>query len=172
METRLILRLLAAGFLATVSARAAEPDPVPAEARPTLAFVIAESLGGPTSALDDFVRVETGLQKLAKERKWPVEIVVKRFAANMPDYENQVTIFIQPVRQEVPGDYVLRGWTTLVLAGKKYDFGILKGDYLPYPGEPSDRVLEKLFFDFAVEAVHRIEMVYPVVRRERARRKP
>jgi hypothetical protein len=172
VKTLSILGLVFASLLVALAARGADSDPVPEEAKPKNAFVIAESLGGRTNAVDDYVRLEAALKKLANERKWPVEVVIERFAANVPDYENEVTIFTQPVRQEVPGEYVLRGWTTLVVAGKKFDFGILRGEYRPFPGEQIDQALEKLFREFALEVGDRIEMAVPFVRREGAGRKP
>ena len=159
MKTRLIFTLIAASLLAPVAVRAADEAKPAKEEKPKLAFIIAESLGFRTAPIDDFIRLDVAFNKVAEQRKWPVKVVMERFAANMPDYENAVTIFTQPIRQELPGEFTLRAWATLVVKGKKHDFGIVKADYRPYPGEWMDDALQKLNDKYANAVADKIDPI-------------
>lgn len=159
MKTPLIFALVATALLLPATTQAAKgKDKVPDD-RPKLGIIISESVGFRTPSIDDFIRLDIAFSRVAKERKWPVQIAMERFAANVPEYENEVTIFTQPIRQELPGEYTLRGWTTLTIAGKKHDFGIVKFDYRPRLGEWTDSWLEKFFLGFANAVADKIEPV-------------
>lgn len=157
MKTRLIFAILAATLVLPVAATAARKKE--SDDRPKLAIVVSESLGSFNNSFDDFIRFDIAFTKVAEERKWPVQIVAERFAANLPDYENEVEIFTQPLRQWLPGEYTLRGWLTLTAGGKEHDFGIVSFDYRPRLGEPSDRLLEAIFLGFANAAADKIEPI-------------
>ncbi|HUG09637.1 MAG TPA: hypothetical protein VMM36_01425 [Opitutaceae bacterium] len=158
MNSRATFALIAAALLLPAAAPAAkEPDD-----RPKLAVVVVENLRHSGNAIDDFVRLDMALQKVSKERKWPVAIEAERFAANTPDHETEVRIFPRPVRQELPDEYVFRGWLTLKVAGENHDFGIIKFEYRPRPGEWGDDVLDKIFLGAARAMADKIEpLLFP-----------
>jgi len=159
MKTRLLFSLFAAIALAPASTLAADEPAAQPEPNPTLAIIISEHLGRRTSQTEDFYRLESSFIRIAKERKWPVTLEVERFAANVPDYDTEVSLFLQPVRQELPGEYTFRAWTTLKVNGKKHDFGIVKFDYRPRPGEMTYDTLEKLHLGAARKIADKIEPV-------------
>jgi hypothetical protein len=158
MNTRAIFALIAATLLLPATAHAATvPDD-----RSKLPVVVVENLRNTGSAIDDFVRLDIAFEKVAKERKWPVAIEAERFAANTPDYETEVRIFPRPVRQELPDEFVFRGWLIVKVDGEKHDFGIIKFEYRPRPGEWGDDVLDKIFLGAARKMADKIEpLLFP-----------
>ena len=158
MNTRITFALIAATLFLPVAAHAAkEPDD-----RPKLAVVVVENLRNTGNAIDDFVRLDMAFEKVAKERKWPVAIDAERFAANTPEHETEVRIFPRPIRQELPDEFVFRGWLTLKVDGEKHDFGIIKFEYRPRPGEWNDDVLDKIFLGAVRKMADKIEpLLFP-----------
>jgi len=157
MKTRFAFALVIVSLLLPTAAHAAKAKEQ--DNRPKLAIIVAESLGLRNNSFDDFIRLDIAFSRVAEERKWPVQIVAERFAANVPDYETELSIFLQPLRQLLPGEYTLRGWMTLTVRGEKHDFGIVKFDYRPRLGEPSDRFLEAIFLGLANAAADEVEPI-------------
>jgi hypothetical protein len=157
MKTRLIFSIFAAALLVPIASHAAtakKPDD-----RPKLGVIISENLGPRSASQDNFIRLDISFEAVAKERKWPVAIAMERFASNVPEYDPEVTIFMQPLRQEIPGEYTLRGWTTLTVNGEKHDFGIVTFRQHIRLGEMMDRTLEKIFLGFANAVADKVEPV-------------
>lgn len=155
MKIRLIPLLFAALLLTAVSTRAAKaPDD-----RPKLAIVVVDNLQSQRSTFTDFDRLDIAFQEVAKKRKWPVAVAVERFAANSPAHDTELRIFNQPLRQEVPGELMFRGWMTLTVAGVKHDFGIVSFRYFLRAGENLDDTLEKTFRGAANAAADKLEPI-------------
>lgn len=159
MKTPRLFSIFAAIALVLPVVKAADEPAAASGTLPTLAIVIAENLGRRAIYNDDFHRLDMAFNRVAKERKWPVTIVVERFAANVPDYDNELSIFLQPVRQEMPGEFTLRAWTTLKVNGKKHDFGIVKYGEFRRPGEQMYDTMDKIFIGYANAAADKIEPV-------------
>jgi hypothetical protein len=159
MKTPRLFSLFAALALALPAVRAADEPAARSGPLPTLAIVISENLGRRATYNDDFHRLDMAFKRVAKERKWPVTIVVERFAANVPEYDTELSIFLQPLRQEMPGEFTLRAWTTLKVDGKKHDFGIVKYGEFRRLGERMDESIEKIFIGYANAAADKIEPV-------------
>jgi hypothetical protein len=161
LQVRLVRPALAglALLLGAVALPAKDAPPAPANQR-ELAVVIVDSLqnrrGG---SISDFDRLDIAFHQLARQRKWPVTLKVERFAANTPAYETELRIVNRPLRQETPDALTFRGWMTLTVAGEKHDFGIVRYDYSPRPGEPTDDVLDKVFLGAARAAAAKFEPI-------------
>jgi hypothetical protein len=162
MKTRFAFALAAASLLLPAVARAADEPADTSEPKPTLAIVISENLGRRATPTDDFYRLDMAFNRIAKDRKWPVTIVVERFAANVPEYDTELSIFLQPVRQEMPGEFTLRAWTTLKVNGKKHDLGIVKYGEFRRLGDRMDDAIEKIFLGYAKVVADKIEpLLFP-----------
>lgn len=161
MKIKTSLLLLAAALLVAGSAAAKEIVRVPAP-EGVLPVVITEAVGTMGNAFTDYDRLDLALQEVAKERNWPVKIAAEKFASNTPDYQTELNITLQQVRQEVPGEYMYRGWTTLWVNGKKHDFSIITFRYNYRLGEQMDDRLEKLFRGAARATADKIEpLLFP-----------
>jgi len=158
MKTRITFALVAATLLMPAAAQAAkEPDD-----RPALAIVVIENLRHSGGAITAVERLDMAFERVAKERKWPVAPKAERFAANTPDYETEMRIFTQPLREETPGELVFRGWVTLKVRGEKHDFGIVRFNYRPRLGEWMDRTLDNVYLGAAKAIADKAEpLLFP-----------
>src|ERR1051325_10857906 len=113
------LLFLVVGLLAADALAEKEATRVPAP-EGVLPVVITEmTVGNTGSAYTDFDRLDIALQAVAKERQWPLKIAADRFAAGTADYLTELRISLGRPRQEIPGEYVYRGFTTLWIDGKE-----------------------------------------------------
>lgn len=158
MKTRFAIALVTAALLTPATAPAAREK----DDRPPLAIVVVENLTHSGGAISEYDRLDMAFIKLSKERKWPVAPETERFAANTPDYETELRIFIQPLREETPGELVFRGWVTLKVQGKEHDFGIVKFSYRPRLGEWPERTLESVYLGAAKAIANKVEpLLFP-----------
>jgi hypothetical protein len=123
-----------------------------------LAVVVIDNVQKP-SAITDFDRIDMAFQHVAKQRKWPVKIVAERFASNLPEYDAELRVFNQRVREETSGDLTFRGWMILTVNGTKHDFGMVTFRYYRRAGENMDDVLDKIFRGAAGVAADKIEPI-------------
>jgi len=167
MKPKLSLLLLVATLLATSFAAAADAARVPAP-EGVLPVVITESVGTLGNAYTDYDRLDQALQKVAKERNWPVKIAAEKFASNVPDYLTEAQITLQRVREETPGEYTYRAWTILLVDDKKHDFGIVTARLNYRAGEQHDLIMEKLFHRAALATADKIEpLLFPDLTKEK-----
>ena len=169
MKTRLTLLSLvfASLFLGGLSARA--ESTTTAEPGRELAVVVVENLHRQRGAITDFDRIDMALQKIAKQRNWPVKIAAERFASNTPARDTELRIYPQPLREETSGDLTFRGWVTLTVNGTKHDFGIIKYQYYRRIGEHLDDVLDKVFLGACNVAADKIEpILFPELARSKS----
>ena len=111
-----------------------------------LPVVITEmTVGNSGNAYTAYDRLAYALERVARERKWPLKVAAEKVAANAPDYLTELRISLQRVRQEVPGEYVYRAWTTLTIDGKDHDLGIVSYSYHYRLAENMDDVMDKSF---------------------------
>jgi len=160
--------LLLAALLGAVAAPAKEVARVPAP-EGVLPVVITEMtlLGNSANAVTDFHRLALEFERMAEERKWPVKIAAERFAANTTDYLTTLNISLMPLREETPGEYEYRGWTTLWVNGKEHDFKIIIVRYKYRLGEQMDDRVEKLFRAVAHATADKIEpLLFPDLKKE------
>jgi hypothetical protein len=170
MKTHRVLKslLLVSLFVTAGAVAHAEDATKSADAPRQLAIIVVETLQSRGGAITDFDRLDMAFQELAKQRKWPVTIKAERFAANNPEYDTELRIFTQPVREETSGDLTFRGWMTLTVNGTKHDFGMVTFRYYPRLGERTDEVLEKVFFGAAKAGAEKIEpILFPELRRKK-----
>ena len=159
MKTRLVqLLLLALALVAAAGMRAADDAKKPDD-RPKLALIISENIQSAGSAVDDIVRLDIAFEKVATQRKWPVKLVVERYAAGVPSYDTEVYIYSQPVRREVGIDLVYRAWTYLVVKGKKTDFKIVEYRMTPRLAENPSDTYDKVFLGYANKVADKIEPI-------------
>lgn len=156
--------LLAAGALAAGAAAepvSAQPAPAAPADKPVLALVVVTALAPSdyTGAYTDFDRLDLAFQDVAQRRHWPVKIVAERFAANTPPHALELRVFLQPIYQDLSGEFSFRAWMTLHVHGTKHDFGIILYRRDVRPGEPMDDFLEKIFRGAADAAAAKIEPV-------------
>lgn len=158
--------LLVAALLAACSAPAKEVARVPAPDG-VLPVVITEAMGSMGNAFTDYDRLDLALKQVAKERNWPLQVSVEKFASNTLDYQTELNISLQYVRQQIPGEYLYRGWTILWLNGKKHDFSIIEFRYNYRMGEQTDLSLEKLYLGAAKATADKIEpLLFPDLKKE------
>ena len=159
--------LLVAALLAACSAPAKEVARIPAP-EGVLPVVITEAMGSMGNAFTDYDRLDLALKQVAKERNWPLQVSVEKFASNTPDYQTELNITLQYVRQQVPGEYLYRGWTTLWVNGEKHDFSIIEYRYNYRSGEQTDLSMEKLFLGAARVTADKIEpLLFPELKKEK-----
>jgi hypothetical protein len=161
MKAKAFLLLVLATFVAgAAAAKDVVRTPAP---EGVLSIIITESsLGNTGNAYSDFDRLDVAFQDLAKERKWPVKIAAERLAGGAPDYLTQLRISIQRVRQETPGEFVYRAWTTLWVDGEEHDFKVVTASYNFRMGEQMDDVLDKVFRAAAKATADKIEpLLFP-----------
>ena len=144
-----------------LSAPAAAAEPSASK----LTIVVVESLQHQRGAITDFDRIDMAFEQVAKERNWPIKTEGERFAANTEDHEIELRVFPQPIREEIPGEMVFRGWMTLMNKGTKHDFGVVTFRYHRRAGEPTEDVLEKVFRGAALKAADKLEpILFPDLR--------
>ncbi len=125
-----------------------------------LAIVISDTLRNSGAFSDDYNRLDYAFRQVVGKRGWPAKLVVERFAAGVPDYETEVRIFCQPIRQEPPDELVFRAWVSVYASGKKkHDFAIITYRFYPRMGENRSDVYDKLFLGFANAAADKLEPV-------------
>ena len=151
--------LLAILLWVTGTAAAKEVTRIPAPEGVLPVSITEMTVGNLGSAYTDFDRLDLALQAVAKERKWPLKIAAERFAAGTPDYLTELRISLQRVRQEIPGEYIYRAWTTLWLDGKEHKFDVISASYSYRMGENMDDVLDKVFLAGAKATANKIEPV-------------
>jgi hypothetical protein len=158
MKTRFVpLLLIAAALFSAAVLRAAEarkPDD-----RPKLALIISENIQSAGGAVDDVVRLDIAFEKVATQRKWPVKLVIERYASGVPSYDTELYIYSQPVRREVGIELVYRAWTYLVVKGRKTDFKIVEYRMTPRLGENPSDTYDKLFLGYANKVADLIEPI-------------
>jgi hypothetical protein len=157
MKAKSCLLLLATALLAANPARAA--DKAQADDKPALHVSVIESVSTHGNAFTDFDRLDLALQYVAGQRQWPVKIDASRLAGNTPEHAIELRVTLLPIRREPIEDYVLRAWVTLVIEGKKRDFGILTAHYSARLGEDLDDIYEKTFRVSAAAIADKIEPV-------------
>jgi len=160
----LAVTLLAAGVATAKEkiVRIPAPDGV-------LPVVITEmTVGNSGNAYSDYDRLAYALERVAKERKWPVKISTDRFASNAPDYLTELRISLQRIRQEIPGEYLYRAWTSLLIDGKEHDFKIVSYSYRYRMGENMEDILDKSFLGGAKVTAEKIEpLLFPELKKEK-----
>lgn len=150
---------IALGALA-ITARGADNEPAKApEPQRELAIVVVDSLQRNRGAITDFDRIDLAFREVAKKRKWPVKLVVERFAANTESHETELRIFNQSIREETPGERTFRAWMTLTDHGVKHDFKVVTFRYFVRPIEDNEEQLEKIFRGAANAAADKIEPI-------------
>ena len=122
-------------------------------------LAVIEALTAGTNAYTDFNRFDDALQRVAKERKWPVKVDVDRLAGNTPNYDTEVRVTLQRVRRDPIEDYVFRAWVILVVKGEKHDFGIVTYHYNARLGQNYDDVFQGVFRGGAAAVADKIEPV-------------
>ena len=160
MKARLALTLFSLATLFAASGFGQAPAaPVPPR---EFTIVVVESLGHGLDNRNDFDRLDVAFTKVFNERKWPVKIVVERFAANTPAHDTELRVFLKGIYEEMPGDLTFHAWMTLQDHGKKWDFGIVRYRYNLRPGQQMDDVLEKVFEGAGMVAADKIEpLLFP-----------
>jgi len=148
------------GFAETARAKDVTRIPAPEGVLPV--NITEMTVGNTGSAYTDFDRLDLALQAVAKERKWPRKIVAERFAAGTDDYLTELRISLQRVRQEIPGEYLYRAWTTLWIDGKEHKLDVISASYSYRMGENMDDVLDKVFRAGAKATANKIEpLLFP-----------
>ncbi len=157
--SRPFLALFALALLATIPGRAGTPAN---DEKPELHVTVVEALTAGGNAYTDFDRFDTAFKRVAKQRQWPAKVSVERFAGNTPDYPVELRITLQKVRRDPIDDYVFRAWATLIVNGRKHDFGIVTTHYNARLGENADDLFEKIFRLGAAAIAEAVEPVlYP-----------
>ncbi|HEX2860941.1 MAG TPA: hypothetical protein VHN79_04850 [Lacunisphaera sp.] len=159
MIARCFAFLFAASFLASPGLAETAEKTESVNDRPVLALVVVDNLQRSGGAITAFDRLDMAFAHVANERKWPVTLSAERFAANTPDHDNELRVFLQPVRAEKPGELVSRSWVTLTISGKKHDFGVVLFRFYPRAGEHADDTLEKLYRGTAAAIADKVEPV-------------
>lgn len=154
--------LVAALFATGVASAKKEIVRIPAPEGILPVVVTEMTVGNTGNAYGDYERLAYALERVAKERKWPVKIAAEKIAANVPDYQTELRISLQRLRQEIPGEYLYRAWTNVTINGKDHDLGIVSYGYRYRMGENMDDVLDKSFLGGARATAEKIEpLLFP-----------
>ncbi len=153
--------LLAAGSALSAAGRPAESTN---NARRTLVVTVVEPVDRHLGNDEFYQRVDRVFTEVFETHHWPVAIRVERFGANQPDYDLELRVFLQPIREESPGDLTFRAWMTLHDRGTKHDLGVITYRHYPRPGRNMSDVLDDVVRGAAVEAAKKIETaIFPAV---------
>lgn len=132
--------------------------------KPKLDIVVVENLDSAGGADSEFARLGVAFDQMARERRWPVEIAMHRFAANNPSFARELRIYTQPVDREVPGEDRFRAWVLLIVDGKKQDLGIVSHRFYPRPGRDAEAETERYYRGAARAIGARIEpILFPLI---------
>jgi hypothetical protein len=166
MKTTPLLIVLAAALLAAVNLGAKEKRiPAPAGVLP---LIVVESVSIPGNAYSDFERLDVAFQKVAKQRKWPVKVVTDRMASGVPDYLTELDVSLMPLRQQVPGEFWFRAWTSVYVDGKKTDLDVITFRYTYRVAENMEDTLEKVFEGGAHAIADKVEpLLFPDLHQEK-----
>ena len=152
LKTRLIFSLFVAVLFVPIAVhakKATDPDD-----RPKIGIIVR----------GNFEFFKHAFETLEEERKWPVKFVVQRHLANLPRYDQEVTIHMQ-YRGYAGGKPTMRGWVDLNAHGEKQDFGIISvSQEDPRRGEDEEKYEDKFYLAFANAVADRIEpILFPKV---------
>ena len=153
------LLLSFAASLPTFAADAAASDkaaPTSAAQR-TLTLTVVEPVDRRPDNSEFYNRLAYVFPKVFETRQWPLKIEVERFGANAPDYDLELRIFLQKIREETSGDLTFRAWMNLHDRGTKHDFGIVMYRLYPRAGQHLDDTLDELLRGAANAAAKKIE---------------
>ena len=160
MKIRLApVTLLLALFLASSVASPAQPAPASAEVPRELTIVVVEQLGRNPDRIGYFDRIDVAFTKVFTKRKWPLTIKVERLAANTPAHENELRIFFKGIHPDTPADLTFRAWVTFTSHDEKRDFGVVRYQYYPRIGEPSDDAIDHVLRGAAAEVADKLEPI-------------
>jgi len=160
MKRLIFIPFLLSFFALAPALQAASSDNAPAvDARRTLTVTVVEPVERHPGNDEFFHRVARVFTEVFEERDWPLAIKVERFGANQPDLDLELRVFLQPIREESPGDLTFRAWMTLYNQGTKHDFGVITHRHYPRPGRNMTDVLDTVVRGGAVEVSKKIEKV-------------
>ncbi len=161
MKRRTLLPLLLLSLLASASALiAADTKSAPADdTRRTLTVTVVEPVERNPGNDEFFHRVARVFTDVFEARKWPVKIEVERFGANQPEFDLELRVFLQPIREETSGDLTFRAWMTLYERGTKHDFGVITHRDYPRAGRNTSDVLDDVVRAAAANVARKIETV-------------
>ncbi len=138
---------------ATADKNAAAAD----DPRRTLTITVVEPVDRRPANSEFYNRLAYVFPKVFEARQWPLKIEVERFGANAPDYDLELRIFLQKIREETSGDLTFRAWMNLHDRGTKHDFGIVMHRLYPRAGQHLDDTLDELLRGAAEAAAKKIE---------------
>lgn len=160
MKRLTFISLLLSFFaLAPALQAAGSPDTPTDDARRTLTVTVIEPVERHPGNDEFFHRVARVFTDVFEARNWPFAIKVERFGANLPDLDLELRVFLQPIREESPGDRTFRAWVTLYDQGAKHDFGVVTHRHYPRAGRNMSDVLDDVVRGAAVEIAKKIENV-------------
>lgn len=150
--------LLLSLFTLAPALQAANSDNAPADdARRTLTVTVIEPVERHPGNDEFYHRIARVFTDVFEARNWPVSIDVQRFGANQPELDLELRVFLQPIREESPGDLTFRAWMTLYDRGTKHDFGVITHRHYPRPGRNMTDVLDEVVRGAANEVSKKIE---------------
>lgn len=155
---RLVWLGLLAGVFSLVSAQETPQQPTaPPAPAPELNVVVSQTISPRGESPDAFERFALYFPEVTESRKWPIKVRVDRLAAGEPDHPVELRVFLMGIRQDVPDQFTLRAWLTLVDNGKKTDFGIIRATRDHRYMQPIDRIVDMLYKDIAISAADKVE---------------
>lgn len=161
------LLLLAAAALLGAQVRAETAAAVPDQPN-ELTIVIVESLSGPSTESNTYERLARVFEDAFEAKKWPLKIETERLAANSGPHPLEVRVFFQGIRSDVPSGLTFRGWVTFQDRGTKHDFGVIRYEYFPRPGENTEDKLERTIRGAADIAASKVgAILYPTAANKR-----
>lgn len=161
MKRRTFLSTLLLSLLTlTPALRAADTSSSTAnDTRRALTVTVVEPVERRISNDEFYQRVARVFTDVFEDRNWPLSIKVERFGANQPDLDLELRVFLQPIREESPGDLTFRAWMTLYDRGTKHDFGVITHRHYPRPGRNMSDVLDTVVQGAAEDVAKKIEKV-------------
>lgn len=134
----------------------------PAASPRELAIVVVDSLrqnpmnSFATEDSGEFDRVARVFTDVFSQIPWPMKVTVERLAANTPDHDTELRVFLKGSGFDNYEEFSFHAWITLYDHGTKHDFGILGYKYRPHRGQGMDDMLDKVVRGVALITARKI----------------
>ena len=107
-----------------------------------LAIVVVDSIQMNTGPNGNFDRVARVFTDVFQKIQWPLDVTVERLAANTPDHDTELRVFLQDSGYLTSEEFTFRAWITLSDHGTKHDFGMVGFTCRPRLRQGTDEVLD------------------------------
>lgn len=154
------LAAAAAGFGQPQPPPTPPPEPPPAPPQTLHVLISAPLQGGSLGNLYNRVAADYGA--VFRHRRWPLKISLEEFGGGPFHDRLELDVFVERIRQWLPGELTYAAWTTLTIDGRKHDLGIIQYVYERRAHEEPDISLDNAVKGGALATAAKIEpLLFP-----------